>query len=98
MKIGGNLHRAAETETVDPGMNGITDTKGYTDCPIGQTTDPLYPSTMVETTRILVHRAPLVGTATHEVESPTNPPVPTLRRRKASEYPRLARHPSHRPP
>ena len=91
MRTGESPRQTAETETVDPGMNGITNTTGATDRPIGQTIDPLYLSITVETTGIHVQHARLAGIATYEVVSPRNPPVPTLRRKKASEYRKLGR-------
>lgn len=88
MRTGESLRQTAKTETADPGMNENTDTKETTGPPIGQTIDPPYLSTMVETTGM---HAPLVGIATSEVASPGNPPVPTPRRKKASEYRELGR-------
>ena len=86
MRTGGSPHQTAETETVDPGMNGITDTTGVTDRPIGQTIDPPYLSITVGMTRMHVQHAHLVGIAICEVVGPRNPPVLTLREKKASEY------------
>ena len=86
MRTGGSPQPTAETETVDPGMNGITDTTGVIDRPIDQTIDPPHLSIMVETTGMHVQHAHLVGIAICEVVGPRNPPVPTLREKKASEY------------